>query len=200
MAERFEPTLDEEATAMSACIMSIYIDSKHGWAGAAMKYCLEEESYISQRIVVRHGLCVRSGYTMLTWKPIDSPKTYVTRFAVIDGLSCDFMLGSKSTDMDYNRPVRTRGHRVSSLPDVDNTPQPEEIPKSPSYVFDDSIPKSDIIGDLILGVAKAMGREPRRYNQYMGPEGNQREQESVLDRDTIGCKTANTPNWRTFRT
>ncbi|KAF8857579.1 hypothetical protein BDZ45DRAFT_744246 [Acephala macrosclerotiorum] len=165
IADKFEPTLDEKTTAENPCIMSIYLDSKIAWAGAAMKYCLEDDSYISSRIVARHRLHVQDGYTMLTWRPMDSPKTYMTRFTVVEGLSCDFMLGSKSTDMDYNQSASVRSLHISSPLDMYDIPQSQAIPRSPNYIFDNSMPNNEILGELILGVAKAIQREPRQHQQ-----------------------------------
>jgi hypothetical protein len=58
---------------------------------------------MSSRWFNRHHLETLDGHIWLTWRPNDNSETYVTKFVVIDGLACDFMLGKKSMDEDFNR-------------------------------------------------------------------------------------------------
>lgn len=57
---------------------------------------------MSSRMVKRYELEILDGRTWLVWRPNDSSETYLTKFVVIDGLKCDFMLGRKSKDEEFN--------------------------------------------------------------------------------------------------
>ena len=58
---------------------------------------------MSSRWLNRHHLETIDGRIWLTWRPNDTSETYVTIFVVIDGLACDFMLGTKSMDEEFNQ-------------------------------------------------------------------------------------------------
>jgi hypothetical protein len=85
--------------------MSIYLPNGK-WEGAALKYCQEEESYVNRKIIDRHKLekeISEYGRVRLTWRLYCDEETNVTQFTVHEGLSCDFMLGTRRFDEDFNR-------------------------------------------------------------------------------------------------
>ena len=84
--------------------MSIYQNSTNKWEGVALLYCLEDWSYVSPRMVYRHQLEPLDGRILMTWRPNDSSESFRTFFIIHEGLKCDFMLGGKSTDEEFNRP------------------------------------------------------------------------------------------------
>jgi hypothetical protein len=88
-----------------ACFMSICLPNGK-WKGAALKYCKQEESYVSLKIIDRHKLekeISEDGRIRLTWRLDGEEETNVTQFTVHEGLSCDFMLGKQCFDEDFNR-------------------------------------------------------------------------------------------------
>ncbi len=76
------------------------------WKGAALKYCKHDESYVSLKIIERHKLenhISEDGRIRLTWHLCDKEDTDLTQFTVHKGLSCDFMLGERCFDEEFNR-------------------------------------------------------------------------------------------------
>ena len=94
--------------------MSIYLPNGK-WKGAALKYCQEEESYVSRKIIDRHKLekeiseYGEYGRIRLTWRLYGEEETNVTQFIVHESLSCDFMLGTRHLDEDFNRDDSSEG-------------------------------------------------------------------------------------------
>jgi hypothetical protein len=88
--------------------MSIYLPNGK-WGGAALKYWKKEESYISRKIIDRHKLEKETSEygeyrrIRLTWRLCGEEDTNVTQFTVHESLPCDFMLGTRHLDEDFNR-------------------------------------------------------------------------------------------------
>lgn len=111
--------------------MSIYLSSNGRWEGAALKYCQEAESFVNPKIIERHRLgTTDDGRTKLTWRLCDEQESNVTQFIVLEGLSCDFMLGTKCCDEKFNRDESSPDdEEVESAPGSSNSY--EEPPQSP---------------------------------------------------------------------
>jgi hypothetical protein len=100
-----DATQSEGRQSESACFMSICLPNGK-WEGAALKYCQKEESYVSQKIIGRHKLekeISEDGRIRLTWRLYGEEGTNVTQFTVHDSLPCDFMLGTRRFDEEFNR-------------------------------------------------------------------------------------------------
>jgi len=82
--------------------MSVHLEAMHNWPGAAFRRCTDDLSYVGSRWLKRYKLRSTSGSIFLTWKPNDSSQTFFTRFDVLSDLDCDFVLGKKCTDDDFN--------------------------------------------------------------------------------------------------
>jgi hypothetical protein len=81
--------------------MSVYLN--RAWEGAVLKYCNENESFVSLRFIDRHHLEVIDGHRRLTWKWDDSDESHMTEFLVRETLESDFILGKRCSDEEFNR-------------------------------------------------------------------------------------------------
>lgn len=107
-ASQTDATQSKDLQSESACFMSICLPNGK-WGGAALKYWEKEESYISRKIIDRHKLEKETSEygkyrrIRLTWRLCGEEETNVTQFTVHESLPCDFMLGTRHLDEDFNR-------------------------------------------------------------------------------------------------
>lgn len=91
--------------------MSVYLNRV--WEGAVLKYCNEDQSFVSLRIIARHDLEVVDGQIRLTWKWDGSNESHMTEFFVRESLPSDFILGKKCSDEEFNREVASTSSKGS---------------------------------------------------------------------------------------
>lgn len=78
--------------------MSIHLDTTGRWEGALAKYGEGDESFISPKIIKRHGLALHHRRIRLLWRLETETESNSTYFKLSEGLPCDFLLGNGCRD------------------------------------------------------------------------------------------------------
>ena len=79
------------------------------YKGAGFEYCLGPQSYASSSWM-KNNIQTMDQHIWLNWCTTDSKRHFETKFIVIDfsdSLDCDYMLGNKCRDAEYNRKENT---------------------------------------------------------------------------------------------
>ncbi|KAF8857580.1 hypothetical protein BDZ45DRAFT_429474 [Acephala macrosclerotiorum] len=148
------PTLDGNNNPKRPTLMSIFLNQK--WEGAAVSYCHEDESYISNRIVRRFSVEVVDKKIPATWTfDPKMGKTHHTQFIMIDDNDHDIILGKMSGDEEFNRGQGVTSSSSPSIPVLGSCTDPAATSKR--KVTEDWVDKSHpyeakILTDVILGL------------------------------------------------
>ncbi|CZR51279.1 uncharacterized protein PAC_01154 [Phialocephala subalpina] len=150
-----QPTLDGNNNPKRPTLMSIFLNQK--WEGAAVSYCHEDESYISNRIVRRFSVEVVDKKIHATWT-FDPKlgKTHHTQFIVIDDNDHDVIFGKLSEDEEFNRGQGVASSANSAEPVLGSCADPATASKR--RVTEDWVDKSHpqetkMLTDLIVQLA-----------------------------------------------
>ncbi|KAB8293945.1 hypothetical protein EYC80_009418 [Monilinia laxa] len=98
----------QDANNDPVCLPELY-DTRHVEGAAGFKYCTKDESFVSLEWLERVDQIskIEGGKIFLEWIPhgtdMDKRRTFETRFTVLEELPCDFLMGRKNEDRDFNR-------------------------------------------------------------------------------------------------
>ena len=83
--------------------MAVHLPDTAGLEGAGFQYCKGPMSYVSSSWLETYELLPIDGIIWLRWHRNGTHKTILTKFSVDDSIDCDFLLGERHMDKDYNK-------------------------------------------------------------------------------------------------